>query len=183
MSKQPHPYTSTPSPRDRLSTVLCLTFAALTIGAFAVASTLPAYASLVQFVGFGFLVAMTYIMIRNRTPFTYTVEQEPDGENWDLVISRKKGKQYITACRLCMKDAVDIDICDRVNRSVLKERYKNDEVHNYCPTLFPEISAYLIFEDSDPYDAGRHTSRVVIYTAHDPNILQMLAYYIDQRRT
>ena len=182
MSKQPYPYTTTPSPRDRHSTVLCLTFAALTIGAFAVAALLPAYASLVQFVGFGFLVAMTYIMIRNRMPLTYTVEQEADGENWDLVISRKKGKQHITACRLCMKDAVDIDVRDRVNRAALKERYKNDEVHNYCPTLFPETSAYLIFEDSDPYDPGRPPKRVVILVAFDRTILQMLAYYIDQRR-
>ena len=181
MSKHPYSYTTTPSPRDRLSTVLCLTFAALTLGAFAVASTLPAYASLVQLLGLFSLVAMAYIMIRNRMPWTYTIEQEADGQTWDLVISRKKGKQYITACRLALKDAVDIDICDRVNRAVLKERYQKDDVHDYCCTLFPEQSAYLVFEDSDPYDADRPTTRIVIRIAFDQNILHMLAYYIDQK--
>ena len=181
MSKHPYSYTTTPHPRDRRSTLLCLIFAVLTLGAFTVASTLPAYASLVQLVGLLCLVAMAYIMIRNRMPWTYTVEQEADGETWDLVISRKKGKQYITACRLALKDAVDIDVCDRVNRAVLKERYRNDEVHDYCCTLFPEMSAYLVFEDSDPYDAGRPTTRIVIRIAFDQNILHMLAYYIDQK--
>ena len=181
MSKRPYSYTTTPHPRDRLSTVLCLTFAALTLGAFAVASTLPAYASLVQLLGLFSLVAMAYIMIRNRMPWTYTIEQEADGQTWDLVISRKKGKQYITACRLALKDAVDIDVCDRVNRAALKERYKKDDAHDYCCTLFPEQSAYLVFHDSDPYDTGRPATRIVIHIAFDPHILDMLAYYIDQK--
>jgi hypothetical protein len=178
----PSPYSVAPHSRDRLSLTLGIASAALCFAAFYTASLLPAYRSLVQLLGFAFLVAATYILARCRIPMHYSVQQEADGETWDLVIAKIKGKHPITLCRLAMQDIREIDIADRNTHEHIKKKYQNDTVHNYCPTLFPEQSLYLRFADSDPNTIPSATeeerdaaaTRVVIRIAYDPTILAML---------
>ncbi len=178
-----HPYSTTARSRDRLSIVLCFTFAALTLAAFYVSTVTSDYRALTQSVGFLALVATVYVMARNRIPYIYAVEQEDDGETWDLVIARLKGKHRITMCRLAMRDIREIDVADKMTHPAIKKKYQNDTVHNYSPTLFPEKSLYLRFEDSNPYAAPSATEeqvlptpgeRIVIRIACDEVILAML---------
>ncbi|MBQ7339062.1 MAG: hypothetical protein IJW40_11515 [Clostridia bacterium] len=178
-----HPYTTTPRSRDRLSVVLCLVFAVLAIGAFYLSAVLPAYGSLAQAAGLIFLTGTVYIMARNRIPYSYTVEQESDGQTWDLVIARTMGKQRITLCRLAMKDVREIDLAIGETRKSLQRKYHGKTVHNYCPTLFPEQSLYLVFEDSDPYAVPtateeetlvRRGEEIILHIAYDEVILKML---------
>ena len=179
-----HPYTTTPHSRDRRSTLLCLIAAILTLAAFYGSSLVPAYGSLIQLAGLVCLTAAVYIMVRNRTPITYAVEQDANGTDWDLTITRTKGKLRITECRLCMRDIREIDIANSQNLTTIRQKYQNDTVYHYCPTLFPETSLYLRFEDSAPENPTPRaiadeafrpaTGRVVIRIANDPTILSML---------
>lgn len=176
------PYSTPARARDRLSTALCLTFAALALAAFYLASLLSSYRAVIQTAGFLALTAMVYIMARNRIPYFYAIEQEADGVTWDLVISRLKGKHRVTVCRLATHDVREIDVEEKTTRAAIKEKYRDDTVHNYSPTLFPERSLYLRFEDSDPYaipsaveeEGRRQGTRIVIRIAYDPTLYAML---------
>jgi hypothetical protein len=176
------PYSVTPRPRDRASVVLLAVCMAGALAAFFLASLLSAYQAVLQAVGFVALVGAVYIIVRTRTPYVYTVEDDlqAPGES-DLVIVRLHGKQRVTACRLAMRDIRRIDEVTPDNRRALREQYRDKTVHNYCPTLFPEVSLYLTFEDSDPYapdpteDERSHPAKeVILYVAHDPTLLAML---------
>ncbi len=184
-----HPYTTTPHSRDRLSIVLCLSFAILAITALYLSSILPAYGALIQTAGLLFLTLTVYIMVRNRIAYVYVIEQEQDCDDWDLVIARIRGAHRITVCRLATKDVCEIDVATRQSHSRIKEKYQSDTVHNYCPTLFPEQSAYLRFADSDPHlhpsatEEERRASakRIVIRIACDEAILTMLQKELNHR--
>ena len=181
------PYSTTPRPRDRLSTVLCLTFAALAIGSFYLSTRITDYRSIVQTVGLLLLIAMTYIMTRNRIVYVYTIEQEQNSEDWDFVITHVRGKQRVNLCRLALKDVREIDVTTKTSLPAIKQKYQNDTVHNFCPTLFPETSAYVRFADSDPHAALSATEderdvaaqRVVIRIACDPVVLASLKQYLE----
>ena len=64
-----HPYSSPARAQDRLSTVLCFTFAALTLAAFYLGGILSAYRAVAQTAGLLFLTVTVYIMARNRIPY------------------------------------------------------------------------------------------------------------------
>jgi hypothetical protein len=187
---QPKPYSVTPRCRDRLSFVLCVSFAALTLAAFYLSGVLPAYGSLAQCGGLITLTAAVYILARNRIPMTYLVEEEPGRDTYDLVIVRTRAKLRDVTCRLALQDIREIDVAqDPQTLAALKEKYKNDTVHNYCPTLFPQESVFLRFADSDPYAMPTATeeereaasARVVIRIAPDPTILAMLRDQLNAR--
>ncbi len=179
---EPKPYSVRPRQKDRLSFFLIALALLATVAAFSVASIFPVYRSLTQCAGLLALTAAVYLMVRNRMPVVYTVEAEENGEVYDLVISYARPWRRVTACRLAIDDIREIDLVDRNTKDAIRQKYQNDTVHNYCPTLFPEQSAYLRFADSNPYaspsateenrDLG--TTRVVIRIACNPTILAML---------
>lgn len=185
------PYTVQPRVRDRGSVVLLAACIAAVLALFYVSTLLSAYRALCQFGGFAALIAVVYVIVRTRTPYVYQIEDDTYScDESDLVIVRLHGKQRITACRLATKDIRMIGQAVGENRKSLRAAFRDKNVHNYCPTLFPERSLYLAFEDSDPYarpraveEDGRATKgeQIVIHIAYDETILAVLQAELKQR--
>jgi hypothetical protein len=75
------------------------------------------------------------------------IDLNGDGQD-ELAVIQIKGKKTVTVCRLLLRDLREINLVTSANEKSLKEKYRADRIHNYCPDLCPARSVYLLFEEN-----------------------------------
>jgi hypothetical protein len=140
-------YSETPKRQNRLSAViaLCCAIAGLVLLTFS--RYLP-YTSLIQMISLIAWIVAIYMTARAVMGYTYRLQRdEGDGQD-ELAVIQTKGKKTVTVCRLLLRDLREIDLVTSANEKSLKEKYRADRIHNYCPDLCPARSVYLLFEEN-----------------------------------
>ena len=80
--------------------------------------------------------------------YTYRLQRDEGDGRDELAVVQIKGKRTVTVCRLLLSDVRAWDVVTSANEKEIKNKYRADRVHNYCPDLCPARSVYLLFEEN-----------------------------------
>ena len=140
-------YSETPKRQNRLSAVIafCCAIAGLVLLTFS--RYLP-YTSLIQMISLIAWIIAIYMAARSVIGYTYRLQRDENDGKDELAVEQIKGKRTITVCRLLVSDLREMDVVTSVNKDAIKDKYRADRVHNYCPDLAPSRSVYLLFEEN-----------------------------------